>query len=78
METADSVLDSLLAETPAMLANPSAPSFTLRRVMGELKAGGGFTAIQLIMLIPQIIDLIETFGPQVAEIVRQIREMFGK
>lgn len=49
----------------------------LRGIMGELKAGGMGIG-QIIALIPVIVDMIQTYGPVVMEIVQKIREMFSK
>ena len=49
----------------------------LRAVMGELKVGGMGIG-QIIALIPVIVDMIQTYGPVVMEIVKKVREMFDK
>lgn len=49
----------------------------LRGVMSELKAGG-MGVIEIIALIPAIVDLIQEYGPKIAEIVAKVREMFKK
>lgn len=48
----------------------------LRGVMGQLKAGG-MSVVEIIKLIPLIVDLIQEYGPVVAEIVKKIREKFA-
>jgi hypothetical protein len=49
----------------------------LRAVMGELKAGG-MSIGDILKLVPQIVDLIVQYGPVVAEIVKKVKELFGK
>jgi hypothetical protein len=49
----------------------------LRSVMGELKTVG-FSPIEILSLITFIVDLIQEYGPVVADIVKKIREKFGK
>ncbi len=49
----------------------------LRGVMSQLKAGG-MSVVDIIKLIPVIVDLIQEYGPVVAEIVAKVREMFAK
>jgi hypothetical protein len=49
----------------------------LRGVMSELKAGG-MSIIDIIKFIPVIVDLLVKVGPQIAEVVRLVRELFEK
>lgn len=51
---------------------------TLRGVLGGLSAGGGFSPLQLLTLIPWIVDMIAEYGPVVADIMKKVREKFGK
>ena len=49
----------------------------LRGVMSQLRAGG-MSVVEIIKLIPVIVDLIQQYGPVIAEIVAKIRETFAK
>lgn len=51
---------------------------TLRGVLTELRAGAAFNPLELLALIPVIVDIISEVGPQIAEVVKRIREIFGK
>ena len=74
----DDAFDAILAtdDTVEIKAAGVTHGGALRGVMSELKAGG-MGVIEIIKLIPFIVDLIQEYGPVVAEIVKKIREKFA-
>jgi hypothetical protein len=74
----DEALDAILAtdDTAELKAAGVTHSGALRGVMGQLKAGG-MSVVEIIKLIPLIVDLIQEYGPVVAEIVKKVREKFA-
>lgn len=49
----------------------------LRGVMSQLRAGG-MSVVEILRLIPLIVDLIQQYGPMVAEVVQKVKDLFDK
>lgn len=77
-EALDAVIGGPLPVSAGTQAVAGSNGGVLKGVLAQLKAEGGFSPIQLIALIPAIVDLIVEVGPQIAEIVRKVKELFGK
>ncbi len=75
----DDAFDAILAtdDTVELKAAGVTHGGALRGVMSELKAGG-MSVFSIIALIPTIVDMIQEYGPVVAEIVKKVRELFAK
>lgn len=78
--TAEQAFAEMIGEEGGIAAFGSSPvtgGTAIRGVMRELKAGG-MSVVEIIKLLPIIVNLIVELGPQVAEIVAKIRETFAK
>ena len=75
----DEAFDAIMAsdDTVEVKAAGLTHGGALRAVMGELKAGG-MPIFEIIRMIPAIVNLLIEVGPQIADIVKKIRELFEK
>lgn len=48
----------------------------LKGVLSGLSAEGGYSFIELIGLIPKIVTLLAVIGPQVADIIAKVKELW--